>query len=268
MFKFEVGFIGGGNMGTAIIERMLQSHVVAAEKFLVCDVDEKKLSVFSNMGCATTRDLADVITNCRTAFVAVKPQIFDGLKPQLCGKIRSEVVISIMAGKKVGYIKEAVGDSDCHMVRLMPNLACKFGEAVILADFSDVNAKQKAEVLKLLDPLGMIVETAEKDFNFCSAINGCGPAFFFEYFKAFYQSCLQYGMDKDLAKKMVLQTAKGSATLALNSQDSFETLISNVCSKGGSTIEGVKILEAANLDEIISKTVAASKNRNDELEKV
>ena len=73
-------------------------------------------------------------------------------------------------------------------------------------------------------------------------------------------------MNEAIARKKVLQTAGGAAELALNSQETFDKLIANVCSKGGSTIEGVKVMQKSDLEKIVSETLAASKKRNDELE--
>ena len=120
----------------------------------------------------------------------------------------------------------------------------------------------------MLQKLGVLIEIEEKDFNFCSSVSGCGPAFFFEYFKYFYNQCIEYGLNEQDAKNMVLQTACGSAKLAMNSSESFEKLISNVCSKGGSTIEGVKVIESSDMEQIVKNTLWASKKRNDELEQV
>ena len=268
MFKFDVGFIGGGNMGSAIAEVLMSSGAVKAEKVLVCDQDETKLDLFAQKNCGTTKEIDDVVKNCRVAFVAVKPQSFDGLKEKFGQNVKCEAIISIMAGKKLGYVKEVVNNKDCSIVRIMPNLACRYGEGVTLAQLTDVCGELKEYIKNLLQKLGVLIEIEEKDFNFCSSVSGCGPAFFFEYFKYFYNQCIEYGLDAQDAKNMVLQTACGSAKLAMNSTETFEKLISNVCSKGGSTIEGVKVIESSDMDQIVAKTLWASKKRNDELEQV
>lgn len=268
MFKFDVGFIGGGNMGSAIAEVLMSSGAVKAEKVLVCDQDQSKLDLFAQKNCGTTKEIDDVVKNCRVAFVAVKPQSFDGLKEKFGQNVKCEAIVSIMAGKKLGYVKEVVNNKDCSIIRIMPNLACRYGEGVTLAQLTDVSGELKEYIKGLLQKLGVLIEIEEKDFNFCSSVSGCGPAFFFEYFKYFYNQCIAYGLDEQDAKNMVLQTACGSAKLAMNSTETFEKLISNVCSKGGSTIEGVKVIESSDMEQIVEKTLWASKKRNDELEQV
>jgi len=268
MFKFDIGFIGGGNMGSAIAEVLVSSGAIESSKVLVCDQDESKLALFDSKNYAVTKEICDVVKNCRIVFVAVKPQSFDGLKDKFGKNLCCEAIISIMAGKKLGYVKEIVNNDLCSVVRIMPNLACRYGEGVTLAQLSDVSGELKEYIRALLQKLGLLVEIEEKDFNFCSSVSGCGPAFFFEYFKYFYDECISYGLSDEVARSMVLQTACGSAKLAMNSQESFEKLIANVCSKGGSTIEGVKVIESSDMGEIVEKTLCASKKRNDELELV
>lgn len=268
MFKFDVGFIGGGNMGSAIAEVFINSGAVEPQKVLVCDQDQMKLDLFAQKNCGTTNEIDDVVKNCRVAFVAVKPQSFDSLKEKFGQNVNCEAIISIMAGKKLGYVKEVVNNKGCSIVRIMPNLACRYGEGVTLAQLDDVCGDLKEYIKNLLQKLGVLIEIEEKDFNFCSSVSGCGPAFFFEYFKYFYNQCIEYGLNEQDAKNMVLQTACGSAKLAMNSSESFEKLISNVCSKGGSTIEGVKVIESSDMEQIVKNTLWASKKRNDELEQV
>ena len=267
MFKYEIGFIGGGNMASAMIERFVESKVIAPEKILVCDKNACKLDKFNSINCAVTFEVERVIKECKMSFVAVKPQAFNALRDILEDNVKSEVVVSIMAGKTKASIKEVVGNDCSSIVRLMPNLACRYGEGVTLAELSSICDNEKVNIKKLLSALGLVVEIEEKDFNFCSAVSGCGPAFFFEYFKYFFDVCMEYGIDSKSAREMVLQTALGSAKLALSKCDSFEQLIASECSKGGSTIEGIKVLEQSDMCNVVNNAVNASKNRNDELER-
>lgn len=267
MFKYEIGFIGGGNMAAAMIERFIESKIIMPETILVCDNHDDKLEKFSKINCHITKNIIDVIKTCKITFIAVKPQSFNVLQNILKDNVGSEAIISIIAGKNISSIKEIVGNDCSVIVRIMPNLACRYGEGVTLADLSYADVCVKAYLKKLLETLGLLVEIPEKDFNFCSSISGCGPAFFFEYFKYFLETCLDYGLCKEQAIKMVLQTAMGSAKLALsNPMEDFNNLIANVCSKGGSTIEGVKIIEQSNMGKIVKDMIYASKKRNDELE--
>lgn len=267
MYQYKLGFIGGGNMGSAIIFRLIESGAANAQEVIVCDSSAEKREFLSQKGIAVTQNISDVINNAEITFLAIKPQAFFGVKEELNNKIKSEVVISILAGKTIASIKEVVGKTNGAVVRLMPNLACRYGKGVTLADLSEVSEDKKPYIVQLLSALGLLVETEEKDFNFCSSVNGCGPAFFFEYYRCFYNECVKYGMDKDTARKMVLQTAGGAAELAMNSTETFDKLISNVCSKGGSTIEGVNVIEASDMAQIVADTLAASTKRNNELEK-
>ena len=99
MFNYKIGFIGGGNMGSAMALRFIESGAAAAGSVIICDTNREKLDVFAAKGCAVTDKIADVITDAEITFLAIKPQAFFSLKEELKDKIRSEVVISILAGK-------------------------------------------------------------------------------------------------------------------------------------------------------------------------
>jgi pyrroline-5-carboxylate reductase len=172
----------------------------------------------------------------------------------------------MLAGIKIQAIKTAVGTNAPCVVRIMPNLACEFGEGVTLVATSGLPTERSKEIMALLNPLGLTVELDEEMFNAGTAVSGCGPAFFYSFFNAFVKAGETIGLDAALVRDLVLQTAKGAAVSAQKTNLPLFDMTERVCSKGGATVEGVKVLERHNIAEIMQETVLASKNRSDELE--
>ena len=265
-FKFKLGFIGSGNMASAIALRLLGEGAIEPESLLMCDTSKEKLSVYSTLGVATTTDCVGVAENCATVFLAVKPQALMDVIEVIKPKLYCEVLISMLAGVKISTIKTLIGDGAPDVIRIMPNLACRFGNGMVLVNFGDVGVINSKVALQYLQPLGKCEEISEKRFNAGTAVSGCGPAFFYSVFNAMINGALELGFDRETATKLVLQTALGAATMAESSKEKMDILIDRVCSKGGATIEGINILNVCGLDEIIVNAMSASKHRCDELE--
>ena len=265
-FKFKLGFIGSGNMASAIALRLLGEGAIATDSLLMCDTSKEKLSVYSALGVATTNNCESVAENCATVFLAVKPQALKEVIEVIKPKLNCEILISMLAGVKISTIKAQLGDISPDIIRIMPNLACRFGNGMVLVNFGEVGVINSKTALQYLQPLGKCEEINEKRFNSGTAISGCGPAFFYTIFQAMINAAIDLGFDRETATKLVLQTAFGAATMAESSKEKMDVLIDRVCSKGGATIEGVNILNVCGIDEIINNAMNASKHRCDELE--
>ena len=170
MYKYLFGFLGCGNMASAIAESFLAAGKVKPDEILLCDKEISKTETFAKRGCGTTSVPSDITENCRFVFCAVKPQSFSSLCEELSGKINCEVIISIMAGIKIENIEKALGVKDVSVVRIMPNLACRFGCGVTLVEFNGLNEASKSVLKNALLSMGQLVEIPEKEFNFANTI--------------------------------------------------------------------------------------------------
>ena len=264
--QYKVGFIGSGNMASAISRRLIHSGTLKAQEVLMCDVNESALKSFSELGTAITTDAGEVAKNAQIVFLAVKPQSLSDVMTQLSGKWWCRTVISMLAGVKRQRIKELLNASMPCVVRIMPNLACEHGKGVTLVEASDAPATDRKMIYSLLNPLGLTVDLPEKQFNAGTALSGCGPAFFYLIFGAFIDAGKKFGLDAEMVKKLVFATAEGSAKNIEMSSLPLDEMVSMVCSKGGATIEGVKILKEFDVPGTIRRSVAASKQKSDKLE--
>lgn len=265
--QFKLGIIGCGFMAQAIIKGICNSEFIRAKKIIVSDTDEAKLNdVNYTYGVQTTTDNRYVAENCEFLLFAVKPQSFKGVAEQLSG-IVPDKVISIMAGVKKSVIKNSLGVGIIKVARCMPNLPCSVGVGMMGVDMSDFNKNTDdiEFIYNLFSCLGEVLSTTEDKLDAVTGISGSGPAYAFVFVDSLIDAGVKQGLTKDEAKLLAVQTMLGSCQLLVGSEKPLSELIMNVCSKGGTTIEAVKVFEDKNFRGIVSDAVAACVKRSKEL---
>lgn len=249
------GFIGAGNMGSA-----LAKGVCASSKDVVLfDIDaEKAKNVAAALGCkAGTREDA---LNCDYVFLGVKPQQIDELLAGITLDEKHRVFISMAAGVKIEKIKKYL---DAPVIRIMPNTPVFLGAGMILySPGEDVTEDEEYEFVSAMQACGLVQKMDEELIDAGCALSGCGPAYMYMFALGLAKGAQKCGIDEKSAMKLSAQTMLGAAKMLLEGTTDAETLIKNVCSPGGSTIEGVKVLEESKLYEICEKTVDAAYKKN------
>ncbi len=263
---YTFGFIGTGNMGGALAKAAAKStkNILLADHFA-----EKAEALASQLGCDSADNIA-VIKSCRYVFLGVKPQMMAdmlyGIRDALC--CRDDIVLVTMAaGLSIDTIRTLAG-GDYKVIRIMPNTPVEVGEGEILYTAAEnVTEEELSEFLHTMRYAGQLTAIPESLMDAGCSLSGCGPAFVFKFIRALAQGGMNAGIDEDTAIALAAQTVIGAAKLLTASPLDPETLIKNVCSPGGSTIEGVKSLDAADFERIVANAVAASYKRNLELGK-
>lgn len=267
--RYKLGVIGCGFMANAILKGVVLSDFISARKIIVSDPDAGKLeAVNSELGVDTTTDNRKVAEESEYLLFAVKPQSFDGAAKEL-SDIKIEKVISIMAGVKRAYIKNALGVGLIKVARCMPNLPCSIGSGAMGIDMSDYNKNPDDTqfIALLFGCLGTVLSLPEEKLDAVTGISGSGPAYVFMFIDSLIDAGVRQGLTKDEAQTLAVQTVLGGAEMVQNSEKPISELIMNVCSKGGTTIEAVKVLEENNFRGIVDKAVEACVNRSKELSK-
>ena len=193
---------------------------------------------------------------------------------EMLGEIRSiligrpdVVLVSMAAGLSIASIRRMAG-GDCKVIRIMPNMPASVGEGEILYTTSEnVTKVDLGQFLNLMKHAGQLTGIPEALMDAGCAVSGCGPAFAYMFIRGLARGGVEAGLDEETALALALQTVKGAAKLLESSNQSIDKMIRNVCSPGGSTIEGVKKLEAAQLEQAVTEAVAAAYHRNIELGK-
>ncbi len=263
----KLGFIGCGNMASAIIGGAVSSKFVEGENICVFDVDTSKAEVLNNEYgvklCTTAEDLAE---NCEFIVLAVKPQIFPAVLPQIKEHLNNSVVVSIGAGKTLEYIGSFLNEKT-PIIRVMPNINAKVGasmSAVCKNEFADENALDF--VKGLCNSFGEVTEIPESQFALFGVIAGCSPAYSFMFIDSMAREAVKNGMKKDEALKICAQAVLGSAKMVLEDKEHNPwALINSVCSPGGTTIEGVATLQNEGFDTAVMDAVKASLEKDKKL---
>ena len=267
---YRYGFIGAGNMGSALARALSPETNVGMSN----RTPDKVKALTDELGFKMTTN-EDIAENSENILLAVKPQTL----PELCRSIeaslkrnseknkRQPVIITMAAGVKIDTLCGMLGEK-YPVIRIMPNTPVKIGKGVILAAKNDLVSENDFDsFISDFKNAGSIYGLEENMIDAGSVISGCGPAYIYMYIEALAKAGEKLGLSYELSAKLAMETTIGSGTLALKSDDSLEALRTAVCSKGGSTIEGVKKLQENNLDNMVYEALNAAFERTKELGK-
>lgn len=263
--KYKFGFIGCGNMGGALIKAV--SNAVDTSLIAVCDKDENKANAFAFELGVNAVDVQTLAKQSEYVVLGVKPQVVENAISEISSALaenESVTIISMCAGVTSELIKKLTKTSSC--IRIMPNTPASVGEGIILYAPNGTTQKSEEEFKKYFSSAGLVVKIDEEKMDKHTAITGCGPAFVYMFIDAMKKSAVSIGVDEADAEKFCAQTVLGSAKMVL-SYGNADQLKINVCSPGGSTIEGVKSLEKDDLYSVVDRAVQASKKRTEEMKK-
>ncbi len=259
------GFIGSGNMASAIIKGLISGGGYMPSEIAVFDIfTEKAQALAKELSITVMESEKEIASKCDTVVLAVKPDAF----PSLLGKIGEELktndplLISIAAGKTTDFIASLLPYTP-RLVRIMPNINAKVGAAISAYCGNErATAQDKAFVKGFCDAFGRGIEIAEKSFSIYSAIGGCSPAFAFMFIDSLARAAVKNGMTKADALETAAQAVLGSAKLILESDEHPWKLVDAVCSPGGTTIEGVCTLQEKGFEAAVEAAVEASYNKD------
>jgi pyrroline-5-carboxylate reductase len=264
--QYTLGFIGCGNMGGALAKAASKS--LQGNQIALCDFDKAKVEKYVQEFGAVAVTTQEIAREARFVVLAVKPQMMENAIAEFAEILRARTdvtIITMAAGLSMAAIRQYIG-ADLPIIRIMPNTPAMLGLGMILYATEQVNQVEEKAFLDAFKAAGAFDKIPEADIDAGSVVSGCGPAFVYAFIQALADGGVACGVDKDKALFYAAQTAKGAAEMLLQFGDS-QTLIKNVCSPGGTTIEGVKTLENENLNGVVADAVKASYKRTLELKK-
>lgn len=263
-----LGFIGTGNMATAIIRGVIKSGMLKGEDIAVYDISkEKAVALSEEYGVKVFGSENEIAKRCDKVVLSVKPNVF----PALLGKIDAELkenkplIISIAAGKTIEFISSCLS-YNAEIVRVMPNINAKVGAAVsAYCGKENVSESDLAFVKELCESFGIAVNISENLFPTYSAIGGCSPAFAYMFIDSLARAAVKNGMPKTTALEVAAGTVLGSAKMILESDEHPWQLVDQVCSPGGTTIEGVTSLQNDGFEAAVMNAVQAAIDKDKKL---
>ncbi len=262
----KFGFIGVGNMATAIIGGMLKNSFVDPCNIFIHDNNPEKCDYFAQKGVNVCDDNDTLVKDSDIIVVAVKPQnyaeVLSDFKDIDCS---DKIFVSIAAGISIDFVRTKL-EQNVKVVRVMPNTPLLLSKgATALCPSNDMTEDEFVPVRDMFALSGVVEIIEEEHMNEIIAVNGSSPAFFYLFAKAMADYAVSCGIDRKKALNLICATYEGAAEMIRCSGDDIETLIQKVCSKGGTTIEAINSFKENNVEEIIKDAMTACTKRANEL---
>ncbi len=267
----KLGFIGLGHMGSAIAAAAAKSSF--QPYFLVADHHPERAQAFleEKLKTGTVTDAASAAGQADFLFLAVKPQ---GMEKALAEvkevlRVRREsggrcILVTMAAGLEIRTVRADAG-GDYPVIRMMPNTPVEMGAGCTEYCSEGVTEAELQQFEALLAPGGLLTRVGEEKMDASCALSGCGPAYVYMLVAAMRDAGTAVGLSPEEALRMAAKTVEGAGKMALETGRDPADLKKAVCSPGGATIEGVKVLEAAGFEEAARKAVLAAFHRTLEL---
>lgn len=267
----KIGFIGSGKMAGAIIKGLIKTKFASADNIIATQAESEGLKEKSNAlgGISIILDNPELAKWADVIFIAVKPNQVLGVLEEIKPLITSDkLVVSIAAGINVCKLESNMPNG-AKVIRVMPNTPALVGEGMSgifggqWANEEDINY-----IKRLLSTIGKCIAVDnESQMDIVTAISGSGPAFFYKVINDIARAGEKLGLDYEKSLLLSIQTAIGSAKMALQREVSMETLISNVATKGGCTRVGVDKMEEVNTEKIFYDVIKHTTEKACELGK-
>lgn len=265
--SFELIVIGGGRIGSALVEGLLSAQWCAPEALAVIESAVEQRAVladrFAGVSVLASLELEHVRPETGVV-VSVKPDYAEGVARMAaaCGVTR---VLSVVAGLSTARI-EATFPVPVAVVRAMPNTPVLIRHGVsAIAGGSHVSAADLDWAESILGAVGTVVRVSERNLDAVTGLSGSGPAYFYLVVEAMIEAGVHQGLSREVSRQLVVGTFEGSAALLAQSGESPEELRAQVTSPGGTTAAGLRMLEGRAVRAAFLEAVAAAAERSRQL---
>ncbi|WP_131058139.1 pyrroline-5-carboxylate reductase [Clostridioides difficile] len=255
----KIGFIGAGNMASAMIGGIVNSKLVEPNMVIASAYSQGTLDrIDANFGINTTKDSKEVTRTSDIVIVAVKPDIYDDILEEIKDFIDdNKIIVTIAAGKSIKDIESIIGE-DKKIVRTMPNTPALVNEAMSsLSINKNINKEDLEAVTEVFNSFGNTEVVPEYLIEAVIGASGSAPAYVFLFIEAMADAAVLAGMPRQQAYKFASQAVMGSAKMVLETGKHPGELKDMVCSPAGTTIEAVKVLEEEGFRAAVIKSIVA-----------
>ncbi len=266
MLKEKIGFIGAGQMASALAAGFVRAGLVEGSQIGAADPVAGAAEAFrtSVAGAQVLPDNGAVARVADVLVIATKPQHLAGAVANLAEAAASKLVISIAAGVTLGTLDAALPQS--RLVRVMPNTPCLVGQSASgYALGPRATAADGLLVAQLLESVGRAFAVDEKLLDAVTGLSGSGPAFVYLMIEALSDAGVRMGLPREVALQLAAQTVRGAATMVLETGEHPGVLKDRVTSPGGTTIAGLAVLESGGVRGTLIAAVEAATRRAIEL---
>ena len=255
----KIGFIGCGNMATAMLKGILKSgEVKNADMIASAKSDKTREKIEKELGIQKADTNAQVVDFADVVFLAVKPQFLEEVLDEIKDNVKEgQIFISIPPGKTLQWLGEHLGEGT-KIIRTMPNTPAMVGEGMTAACRNEFVTDEELEgAKKILSAFGKVEVVSEHLMDVVVSVSGSSPAYVFMFIEAMADAAVADGMPRAQAYQFAAQAVLGSAKMVLETGKHPGELKDMVCSPGGTTIEAVRVLEEKGLRSAVIEAMKA-----------
>ncbi len=248
----KVGFIGSGNMATAIMEGMLHTKLLSEKDLAVYDISEEKRNTFRGRGIQAFDSVPETVECCEYIFLSVKPQVIPSVLEQMkeCSR-EGKTFVSIAAGISGKYVQSILGENT-NLILVMPNTPLLIGYGATAMSRMEPTPIENFEFVKnIFACAGTVCEIKPNQMNEVIPINGSSPAFIYRFAKLFVDQAVEMGFEAKDANNLFCASLIGSAHMMMESGKSHQELIDMVTSPGGTTKKGLEAMDREGFDQAV-----------------
>ena len=265
----KLGFIGTGNMASAIMGGIIKNNVIPAEEIIGADLFAPgRERVQKEYGINVTADNKEVAQKAETIILSVKPQFYESVIADIKDVVTDkQIIITIAPGKTLAWLAEQFG-KDVKIVRTMPNTPAMVGEGMTaVCPNEHLTEDEIAYVKSLLESFSRAEIVPERLMDVVTAVSGSSPAYVFMLIEAMADAAVSGGMPRKQAYQFAAQAVLGSAKMVLDTGKHPGELKDMVCSPGGTTIEAVMKMEEKGLRSTIMEGMRACADKSRKMTK-
>ncbi len=256
----KIAFIGGGNMGEAMLSAILDKELSKPQDVSVSDISEiRRQYLEQKYGVTVISDNRLAVSGAEVVVLAIKPQNLAEVMADLGGQFESnQLVLSIIAGTTIRTLSSGLKHN--RIARAMPNTPAQIGEGMsVWTATAAVTKGQRDWAGSILGAIGReIYVDDERYLDMATAVSGSGPAYFFLFVEALVEAAVHIGLHRDVAQELVLQTMLGSGHLIQKSGKQPAELRRMVTSPGGTTAEALLQFEKGGFSQLVLQAVIAA----------
>ena len=267
--KYKIGFIGSGNMATAMLGGILHSNLVQPEQIILSNPSQLKVDkLIQKYGVQGTISNRDVASSVEILILAVKPNLF----PQIINEIKnsvneSTIIVSIAAGQTIEMIENSF-EKSIKLVRTMPNTPALVGEGMsAIMPNKQINEQELVKVIEIFNSFGQTEIVPESLVDAVVAVSGSSPAYVYVMIEAMADAAVLQGMSRQMAYQFASQAVLGAAKMVLETGIHPGILKDQVCSPGGTTIEAIISLEKSGFRGDLMNAMESCSKKSKEMAK-
>jgi pyrroline-5-carboxylate reductase len=263
----KLAFLGAGNIAQAIIGGLIATGF-NPDDICAADPSDEQLTKLRKIGVRTSSENLEAITAAEVVILSIKPDVVEQISREISPMTSGKLFISVAAGITATSLESWL-QSDT-VIRCMPNTPALVMKGMTgLYATSAVSSEQREIADTILSAVGETLWFEEESkLDAVTAVSGSGPAYFFYVIEVMQEAALAVGLSPEESSKLVLQTARGAAEMALQSVEPVAELRRKVTSPGGTTAAALEVLQQEGLDGIFLQAVMAAKKRSEGLSNI